>query len=81
MVFIAAMVALALIGFYFIQKANKPTVVAGPSGPSEPTANIWTVIGGLMDVFDKDDKPNGSAPVEEASSFDQTGGTFGPPQA
>lgn len=78
-VFIIVMVLVLLLGTYLIVKANKPEVVTPAATPSEPTANIWTVVGGIMDIFKKDDEEEG--PVEESETFGKPGGTFGPPQA
>ncbi len=58
MVFLFVLVLVVLVGAYLITQAAKPeTVTPAAATPKEPTANIWTVIGGLIDVFSKDETP------------------------
>ena len=72
-VFIVIMVAVLLIGTYFIVKANKPETIVKSSNGAEPTANIWTIVGGIMDIFKKEEEP------EDPQPGDLGPGDMGPP--
>lgn len=66
-VFIIIAIVILLAGFYFITQANKPATVAPAKTPTEPTANIWTVIGGVMDIFNKG--PEGNIGTDVSGQF------------
>ena len=55
-IFIVIVLIVVFIGFYLVSQAAKPSTVAASKKASEPTANIWTVIGGVIDIFDKGPK-------------------------
>lgn len=79
-VFILFIVTVLLVGTYLIVQAQKPKTITPPIAPSEPTANIWTVIGGIMDIFgQKEEKEEAWEHVEETEAF-KAGLVPGPPQ-
>jgi len=71
MVFLFILVIIVLVGAYFISQAAKTEKTDTPAPkPSEPTANIWTVIGGLIDVFSKDETPENGNGVMGPPTFE-----------
>ena len=58
-ILIAVVVAAIILAFYAVSKAQQAPVIV-KQGAKEPEANVWSVVGGLINLFGKGDDKNGS---------------------